>query len=188
LGRTYDLRAAAAILGRSQEVVVCLLGELSLDGRARQCKLSRLGLWPAGTHSLVLLRSYPSLEVRNLTRRNLTPPSGIQGILAQRRGTGGARHEISVRLTLRSHGVDYDGWALNVSRGGIRVVLEGRVGLGQELAVEGYDPDQPDAPPRTARVVWVQDEPDGAVVGLQFLDVGGSGAQKSTTPRGPAGG
>jgi hypothetical protein len=123
-----------------------------------------------------------------LIRRNLTPPSGIQGILAQRRGTGGARREISARLTLRSDSADYDGWALNVSRGGIRVVLEGRVGLGQEIAVEGYDPDQPDAPPRTARVVWVQDEPDGAVVGLQFLDVGGSALPKATALRGPAGG
>lgn len=106
-----------------------------------------------------------------LNRRSLTPPNGTPGILAQRRGSGGARREISARLTLRSGTQEYEGWALNISRGGVRVVIEGRIQLGQVLVVEGYDPDDMDAPPRRARVVWCQDEPDGSVVGLEFIDV-----------------
>lgn len=105
-----------------------------------------------------------------MNRRNLTPPTGIRGILAQRRATGGARREISAHIVLRSGSEEYDGWALNISRGGIRVVLEGRVDPGQVLVVEGYDVDNPDAPPRRARVVWSQDEPDGSVVGMEFID------------------
>jgi hypothetical protein len=118
-----------------------------------------------------------------LNRRSLTPPTGIQGILAQRRGAGGARREISARLTLRSGTTEYDGWALNISRGGIRVVIEGRVHLGQVLAVEGYDADNMDAPARRARVVWSQDEPDGSVVGMEFLDADDSMPPPSVTPK-----
>lgn len=105
-----------------------------------------------------------------MNRRSLTPPTGIQGILAQRRAAGGARREISARLILHTGNAQYDGWALNISRGGIRVVIEGRVHLGQVLTIEGYDPDREDAPPRRARVIWSQDEPDGSVVGMEFLD------------------
>jgi len=65
---------------------------------------------------------------------------------------------------------EYDGWALNISRGGIRVVIEGHVTLGQACQVLGYNPEDPDAPARPARVVWMQDERDGAVLGLSFLD------------------
>jgi hypothetical protein len=72
---------------------------------------------------------------------------------------------------LRSAESEHDGWALNISRGGIRIVIEGRVHLGQVFAIEGYDPDNPEAPPRRARVVWSQDEPDGSVVGMEFIDV-----------------
>jgi hypothetical protein len=118
-----------------------------------------------------------------LNRRSLTPPTGIQGILAQRRGAGGARREISARLTLRSGTTEYDGWALNISRGGIRVVIEGRVHLGQVIAVEGYDPDNMDAPARRARVVWSQDEPDGSVVGMEFLDADDSIPPPSVTSK-----
>lgn len=106
-----------------------------------------------------------------MNQRSHTPPPSIKGILAQRRGTGGARREISARVTLRTESADeYDGWALNISRGGIRVVIEERVQPGQVLSVEGYDPDNLDAPPRKARVAWVQDEPDGAIIGLEFVD------------------
>ncbi len=121
-----------------------------------------------------------------MNRRNLTPPTGIRGILAQRRGMGGARREISAHISIRSGTEEYDGWALNVSRGGIRVVIEGQVQLGEVLVVEGYDPDNSDAPPRRARVVWSQDEPDGSVVGMEFLDVDGSVPPPSVTPKSPA--
>lgn len=106
-----------------------------------------------------------------MNRRSLTPsPGSPNGVLAQRRAAGGARREISARVTLLSQGRDYDGWALNLSRGGIRVVIEERAELGQEFVVSGWDPDDADAPPRRARVVWAQEEPDGSVLGMEFLD------------------
>lgn len=86
-----------------------------------------------------------------------------------RRGGGGARREISSRITLVAGGAEHDGWALNISRGGIRVVIEGRVELGQEYEVRDLDPDIAEGGPFMARVVWVQDEPDGAIVGLEFV-------------------
>jgi rRNA maturation protein Rpf1 len=59
-----------------------------------------------------------------------------------------------------------DGWTLNVSRGGVRVVVEEAVAAGVDyLVVVG------EAKARPARVVWVRDEADGQIVGLQFLDV-----------------
>lgn len=103
--------------------------------------------------------------------------SSIQGAPAQRRAAGGARREMSARILLRSESApnnpEIDGWALNISRGGIRVVIDGRVQLGELYQIEVSDPENPDTAPRSARVVWCQDEPDGAVVGLEFTDTDG---------------
>ena len=106
-----------------------------------------------------------------LNRRSLTPSLGIpaQGIPATRRGGGGARREISSRISLVSDGNEYNGWALNISRGGIRVVIEERVELGQEFEIRELDADIADGGPFRGRVVWVQDEPDGSVVGMEFV-------------------
>lgn len=68
-----------------------------------------------------------------------------------------------------SGGTEYNGWALNISRGGIRVVIEERVELGQEFEIRELDPDIADGGPFHGRVVWVQDEPDGSVVGMEFV-------------------
>ena len=73
-----------------------------------------------------------------------------------------------------------EGWALNVSRGGVRAIadatsVEGALEdlslsklleLGRELDVLLGD----DAP-RPAKIVWIQEEPDGAIIGLAFTDV-----------------
>ncbi|HEY8040561.1 MAG TPA: PilZ domain-containing protein [Polyangiaceae bacterium] len=102
-------------------------------------------------------------------RRSLTPSTGMPAgddVHATRRG--GARHEVSSRVALRSKsGEVLEGWALNVSRGGVRVILEDKVELGSEFEVTistGSDP----ATPVTGRIVWVQEEPDGVVVGIEF--------------------
>jgi hypothetical protein len=58
---------------------------------------------------------------------------------------------------------------LNISRGGIRVVIEERVELGQEFEIRELDHDIADGGPFYGRVVWVQDEPDGSVVGMEFV-------------------
>ncbi len=98
----------------------------------------------------------------------MTPSTGVPagGVHATRRG--GARVEVSARVTLVSQGGDtLQGWALNVSRGGVRVILEESVPLGAE-----YDVTVTEATgtvgPRVGRIVWVQDEPDGVVAGIEF--------------------
>ena len=91
---------------------------------------------------------------------------------------GGARREVSERVTLKNQeGGTFEGWALNVSRGGVRAILEEKVVLGQRFDVTiGTD----DALVRQSRVVWVQEEPDGVIVGLEFTGL--SGTHKSAPP------
>lgn len=60
-----------------------------------------------------------------------------------------------------------DGWTLNTSRGGIRIIAEAPLELGEEIHVRVGD----DGPLRPGRVVWVQDEPDGCIAGIAWLDV-----------------
>jgi hypothetical protein len=117
---------------------------------------------------------------------------------------------VSARVTLKGKkGEVLEGWALNVSKGGVRVILEEKVDLGAEFevtltsggaggggggATEVNQPAMPDAtgptgatgakaatkagpvtpaqPPQAAhnvgRIVWVQEEPDGVVAGIEF--------------------
>ena len=102
-------------------------------------------------------------------------PSGVH---AMRRG--GARREVTERVALKSEkGATLEGWALNVSRGGLRAILEERVVLGQKFDVAiGTDEVL-----RAGRVVWVQEEPDGVIVGLEFTGL--SGLHKSVPPPPP---
>jgi len=102
-------------------------------------------------------------------RRNLTPPIGalVPGLPPTRRA-GGARREVSDRVAFfRSAGaVVLPGWTLNISRGGLRAVVEERVELGEELDLQiGDEPAR-----RRGRVVWTQEEPDGTIVGIAFLE------------------
>ena len=92
--------------------------------------------------------------------------------VAQRRYSGGARREASDRVLLRRADSDVEGWTLNVSRGGLRVVVEEsfRVGESMEVII-GSDLD---AAPRPARVVWVKEAADGQICGIQLLDTNGS--------------
>ena len=58
------------------------------------------------------------------------------------------------------------GWALNLSRGGLRAVVEEHVDIGEELDVRLDE----ELEARRGRVVWSQDEPDGTIVGISFLE------------------
>jgi hypothetical protein len=87
----------------------------------------------------------------------------------QRRQTGGARIEASDRVLIRWADEEITGWTLNVSRGGLRAVLEQPL----DPAVE-YDVVVGEAPARRACVAWSKAEADGQIVGLRFLDVDGS--------------
>jgi hypothetical protein len=107
-----------------------------------------------------------------VTRRNYTPSAPLPkpDQHGQRRSAGGARREASDRIVFRSEGVETNGWTLNVSRGGIRVIVEENIELGREYELLIGDQQTP----RRGRVVWVQDEADGQIAGVQYLDVEGS--------------
>jgi PilZ domain-containing protein len=107
-------------------------------------------------------------------RRSLTPSARREkDVHATRRLA--ARHGVSLRVTLKSNnGEVLQGWALNVSRGGVRVVIEAKLELGTEYDVTlstGADP----GTSCKGRVVWVQEEPDGVVCGIEL-----AGPQEST--------
>jgi PilZ domain len=112
-------------------------------------------------------------------RRNLTPPAGVPvgDVHATRRG--GARLEVSARVSLRPLSASappkvLEGWALNVSRGGVRVILEEKIEPGTHFEVTligGTGPGDP-LSPQVGRVVWVQEEPDGVVAGIEFRSEG----------------
>jgi hypothetical protein len=111
--------------------------------------------------------------VRN--RRNLTPPRGVPSGEVHATRRCGARLEVTARATLRSvSGKVLEGWALNVSRGGVRVILEEKVDPGAEFEVTlsgGIDvAGRPG--PQVGRIVWVQEEPDGVVAGIEFRSEG----------------
>lgn len=122
-------------------------------------------------------------------RRSLTPPDGAPaagrpGVHKMRRES--ARHEVSDRVVL--HGADgqvREGWALNVSRGGVRVILEDSVQLGSEHDVVVGDVSQGGVTAR-GRIVWVQEEPDGAVVGVEFTSAGKPNGEGPPDDRGSA--
>jgi hypothetical protein len=85
---------------------------------------------------------------------------------AQRR-TSGARVEASERITLRAPGFETQGWTLNVGRGGVRVVLEDRIEHERDYELFFSD----DANGRRVQVAWAQEQADGQIVGLKYLDV-----------------
>ena len=102
--------------------------------------------------------------------REKNPAEADSEARAPRRVIGGARHEASERVVLRSVGFETHGWTLNVSRGGIRAVVEDA--LVQGGAYQLVVGDEEAVLARPAAVVWLQDEADGQIVGLKYLDVG----------------
>jgi hypothetical protein len=90
--------------------------------------------------------------------------------------------------------VSLEGWALNVSRGGVRAIVDGS---SVEGAAAGEETPLPkllelgraleitlgEAKARPGKIVWVQEEPDGAVMGIAFSDTpSDSGAPPPLTP------
>jgi len=90
----------------------------------------------------------------------------MPGVPPTRRGGGGARREVSKRVSFLEGEREITGWALNVSRGGLRAIVEDKVELGAEFKIAIGD----DEVRRLGRIVWIQDEPDGSIVGVSFLD------------------
>lgn len=108
-----------------------------------------------------------------VSRQNSPPPE----VHAQRRASGGARREATERVTLRGPDFETHGWTLNVSRGGMRAIVEEPVESGMEYELVVGDAAES---ARKVAVVWVQDEADGQIVGVRFLDVDGSVAPDNT--------
>ncbi len=92
-------------------------------------------------------------------------PLSDSGSRALRRG--GARREVTDRVRLVGHTTEprqLEGWSLNISRGGVRIVTEGTVELGEEFEVYlGEDTQRP------GRVVWLRQERDGIICGIEFI-------------------
>ena len=85
--------------------------------------------------------------------------------MSQRRILGGARREASERVLLVADQSEIEGWTLNLSRGGLRVVVEDEVVPGSEYRVAVGESE-----PRAATVVWVREESDGTIAGLAYVD------------------
>lgn len=96
------------------------------------------------------------------------PPAGH----ATRRKAG-ARRNISKRIQLSFKGRRLEAWVLNVSRGGMRLLLETPLEAGDELeaSVPLGDELEGEPVPRPVRVVWADRQVDGTFAGLEFLDV-----------------
>jgi hypothetical protein len=76
-----------------------------------------------------------------------------------------ARREASDCVVLRGPGYEETAWTLNVSEGGMRLIVEEPLKVGALLDVESRS-----EPARRVRVVWTQDESDGQIIGVQFID------------------
>lgn len=97
-----------------------------------------------------------------------------------RRSTGGARREASERVLLRRGSEEITGWTLNVSRGGVRVIVEDPLVIDDELEVQVGDVE--DCIVHPGRVVWIKEQADGQIVGVQFTDVEGAVAPSQPPP------
>lgn len=105
-------------------------------------------------------------------REDPKPDPSPSALHAMRRGE--ARHEVTERVVLRlGDGRSFEGWALNLSRGGIRLIVEEK-GLVVDDEVEVTVGDEASSLARRCRVVWLREEPDGLVVGVEFLRLSGS--------------
>lgn len=77
-------------------------------------------------------------------------------------------------MVVRGDGFETHGWTLNVSRGGVRAIVEDPVALGLEYQLTVGDEET--ALARRTSVAWLQDEADGQIVGFKYLDVEGGSA------------
>ena len=125
---------------------------------------------PGALPEEALARGRPGVSWPKVTRRSSYPSIPIPegAVHGTRRVT--SRSEASERVHVRGAGVVTAGWTLNVSRGGARLVLEEPVQLDHQYEVAFGT----DATARPVVIVWAQDEADGQIVGVRFLDVEGT--------------
>ncbi len=97
---------------------------------------------------------------RSLTESTPAPPPGLQAL----RRVGGARRNVGYRIRFLRGADELEGWALNLSRGGVRAVLDENLVPGETVHVVIDEISMH----KSAKVAWVQVEPDGAIVGVAF--------------------
>jgi hypothetical protein len=82
------------------------------------------------------------------------------------RRAGGPRRDASEAVHFHLAQGTVDGWALNVSKGGLRAIIEETLEQNTECEVTIGDSEQR----RPCRIVWVRNEKGGAVLGVSFTD------------------
>jgi hypothetical protein len=95
-------------------------------------------------------------------------PAPEEGDDQHTRREAGARRETSEPLVFyRGDGgnTEIGGWALNISGGGLRAILDEPLDVDEELELSIGG-----AARRSVRVVWIRTEKGGAIVGLAFTD------------------
>nr|WP_153820407.1 PilZ domain-containing protein [Polyangium spumosum] len=97
----------------------------------------------------------------------MTPTTCAPPSTAGLRRRTSSRRPFTERVVLRRGEREVHGFALNISLGGLRAILDEPVGLG-----ECFEVGLGDEGSRCGRVVWIQEELGGAIVGLAFLDAG----------------
>ncbi|MDI1475527.1 PilZ domain-containing protein [Polyangium sp. y55x31] len=110
-----------------------------------------------------------------MKRRSLTPTQCAPPSVAAFGRRASARRPFTERVVFRRGEREVHGFALNISLGGLRAILDESVGLG-----ECFEVGLGDEGSRSGRVVWIQEELGGAIVGLAFLD-----AQATREPERP---
>ncbi len=100
-------------------------------------------------------------------RKSLTPPRGVRAAFGSPEMRREIRREVSERVTLRCGESVLEGWTLNLSRGGVRVIVEQPVELGDAVDVL-VGTGEASSLARTGRVVWFQEESDGYIAGIAF--------------------
>ena len=86
------------------------------------------------------------------------------------RRLGGVRSPVSEAVSFVEGDRVIDGWSLNISRGGLRAILDELVDVGDEFEITIGG----DAESRRGRIVWVREEKGGSIVGVAYLDSEGS--------------
>jgi hypothetical protein len=111
-----------------------------------------------------------------------TPLAAAAAARSLRRQSGGARVNVSKRVIVYRGQDEFDGWALNMSRGGLRIIIEDQLQSGEEIRISIGDEDDADYALRAARIAWVREEPDGTIAGVEFSDDGGSAPPDESLP------
>ena len=91
---------------------------------------------------------------------------------AIRRTRGGARKSLHERVRLRDGVRELGGWSLNVSRGGLRIIVEDNLSVGEQFDLVVGEPGNDGGMMRRGRVVWIQVERDGTIAGIEFTGHG----------------